>query len=357
MKQNKNFLYNYLNAYAPVAQEGEGQQIWTDYIKPYVDFLKQDSYGTSYGIYRTKHKLNKPPLKVVIEAHCDEIAWIITHIESDGMIRVKRHGGSDSMIAPSKTVMIHTHDGQKLRGLFGWPAIHTREKYTSMGYEQHELWVDMGLKDKKAVLKSGVEVGNLITFDTQLEEIGDYYVGRSLDNKIGGYIIAEALRKISEDNVNLPYDLYVVNSVQEEVGLHGAKKIAKELKADLALVHDVCHATDTPKIDKAKDGDNKGGEGPCLEYTAQNHREINQMLREVAKDNKIPVQLTVGSMGNDTMAFFMENTPTAILATPLRYMHTTVEMCNKKDVKYAIKLFVTFLKALTPEKINEINKR
>jgi len=145
--------------------------------------------------------------------------------------------------------------------------------------------------------------------------------------------------------------------VQEEVGLYGAKKIAKELQADLALVHDVCHNTNTPKIEKAKDGDNKGGEGPCLEFTAQNHREINQMLREVALDNKIPVQLTVGSYGNDTMAFFMENTPTAILATPLKYMHTTVECAHKKDVKYAIKLFVEFLKALTPNKINEINNR
>ena len=359
MKKNKEFLYNYLNAYSPVAQEAEGQQIWSDYIKPYVDFLKQDAYGTSYGVLKSKLRkyetLNVNTHKVVIEAHCDEIAWIITNIEKTGMIRVKRHGGSDNMIAPSKTVMIHTHDGKKVRGVFGWPAIHTRKEYTSMGYDQHELWVDCGLKNKASVLEAGVEVGNLITFDTQLEEIGDYYVGRSLDNKIGGYIIAEALRTIVKKGIKLPYDLYVVNSVQEEVGLHGAKKIAKELKADLALVHDVCHNTNTPKIDKAKDGDNKGGLGPCLEYTAQNHREINKMLREIAKDKKIPVQLTVGSMGNDTMAFFMENTPTAILATPLKYMHTTVEMAHKKDVDACIKLFVAFLKALTPQKINEIN--
>ena len=357
MKPNKQFLYNYLNAYAPVAQETEGQQIWTDYIKPYVDFLKQDAYGTSYGIYKTKHKLNASPLKVVIEAHCDEIAWIITNIEEDGMIRVKRHGGSDNMIAPSKTVMIHTHDGNRVRGVFGWPAIHTRKEYTSKGYDQHELWVDTGLKDLKAVNKAGVEVGNLITFDAQLEEMGDYYVGRSLDNKIGGYIIAEALRTIVENKIELPYDLYVVNSVQEEVGLHGAKMIAKHLQADLALVHDVCHNTNTPKVDKAKDGDTKGGFGPCLEYTAQNHREINKMLRKVAKKNNIPVQLTVGSMGNDTMAFFMENTPTAILATPLKYMHTTVESAHKDDVKACIRLFVEFLVALTPGKINEFNNR
>ena len=359
MKKNKQFLYDYLNAYAPVAQETEGQKIWTDYITPFSDFMYTDAYGTSYGLLKRKLKkyetLDVNTHKVVIEAHCDEIAWIITYIDKNGMIRVKRHGGSDNMIAPSKTVMIHTHDGRKVRGLFGWPAIHTRENNVESGYDQHELWVDCGLADKEAVLNAGVEVGNLITFDTQLEEIGDYYVGRSLDNKIGGYIIAEVLRTIYEDDIHLPFDLYVVNSVQEEVGLHGARKIAKHLQADLALVHDVCHNTNTPKIDKAKDGDNKGGLGPCLEFTAQNHREINQMLREVALDKKLPIQLTVGSMGNDTMAFFMENTPTAILATPLKYMHTTVEMAHKKDVKTCIKLFVAFLKALTPEKIDKIN--
>ena len=359
MKKNKQFLYDYLNAYAPVAQETEGQKIWTDYITPFSDFMYTDAYGTSYGLLKRKLKkyetLDVNTHKVVIEAHCDEIAWIITYIDKNGMIRVKRHGGSDNMIAPSKTVMIHTHNGKKVRGLFGWPAIHTREKRVESGYDQHELWVDCGLADKEAVLNAGVEVGNLITFDTQLEEIGDYYVGRSLDNKIGGYIIAEVLRKIYEDDIHLPFDLYVVNSVQEEVGLHGAKKIAKHLKADLALVHDVTHNTNTPKIDKAKDGDIKGGLGPCLEFTAQNHREINQMLRDVALDKKIPLQLAVGSMGNDTMAFFMENTPTAIIASPLKYMHTTVESVHRRDVKYAIKLFIEFLKALTPEKIDKIN--
>ena len=236
IKKNKIFLYNYLNAYAPVAQETEGQKIWTDYVRPLVNGnIKTDAYGTSYAVLEGKLKSGDSfqtwAPKVVIEAHCDEIAWIITHIESDGMIRVKRHGGSDNMIAPSKTVMIHTHCGKKLRGLFGWPAIHTRKEYTTMGYSPEELWVDMGLKDKDSVVKVGVEVGNLITFDTQLEEIGDYYVGRSLDNKIGGYIIAEALRKIVEEDVQLPYNLYVVNSVQEEVGLHGATLIAKTLKA------------------------------------------------------------------------------------------------------------------------------
>ncbi|MDC0008747.1 M20/M25/M40 family metallo-hydrolase [bacterium] len=359
MEDNKKFLYEYLNAYAPVAQEGEGQQIWTDYIKPYVDFLKQDAYGTSYGVLKRKLKkyetLDVNTHKVVIEAHCDEIAWIITNIEETGVIRVRKHGGSDNMIAPSKTVMIHTHDGNKVPGVFGWPAIHTRVKRKDLGYADHELWVDTGFDSLEAVNAAGVEIGCLITFDDQLQEMGDYYVGKALDNKIGGYIIAEVLRRLREDLIELPYDLYVVNSVQEEVGLFGAKKIAKKLQADLALVTDVCHNTSTPKMDLAKHGPVEGGKGPSLEYASQNHRGILNMLKEVAKTHDIPLQHHVGSYGNDTVAFFLENTPTAILGMPLKYMHSTVEMAHKEDVEACIELYIEFLKALTPEKINKIN--
>ena len=136
MKKNKQFLYDYLNAFAPVAQETEGQKIWTKYVKPYVDNIYTDAYGTAVATLLSK-KNKLADHDVVIEAHCDEIAWIITNIEADGMIRVKRHGGSDNMIAPSKTVMIHTHNGKKVKGVFGWPAIHTRKTYVEKGYDQH----------------------------------------------------------------------------------------------------------------------------------------------------------------------------------------------------------------------------
>jgi len=354
---NKEFLYKYLNAYAPVGQETKGQKIWVDYVTEYSDGVTLDPYGTAVALLKGDSEINYVKPKVIIEAHCDEIAWIVTQIEDSGLLRVTRHGGSDNMIAPAKTVVIHTHDGEEIRGLFGWPAIHTRSKNVESGYEQHELWIDTGLADKKAVESAGIEVGNIATFDTQLEEIGDYYVGRSLDNKIGGYIIAEVLRKLKKEKVKLPYDLYVVNAVQEEVGLFGATMIAKRLQGDLAIVHDVCHETNTPKYNKAKEGDIKGGKGPCLQYTAQNHRDLVKLIRKVGKENKIDLQLSVGSYGNDTMAFFKENTPTAIISTPLKYMHTPVEMAHKKDVKACIKLYIKLLKELTVDDINKIHKK
>lgn len=354
--KSKKFLYDYLNAFAPVAEETEGQKIWTDYISEFANEVTVDPYGTAVAIMRPT---NDKRFKVVLEAHCDEIAWIITQIEKDGFIRVKRHGGSDNMIAPSMTVFVHNENGEKVPGVFGWPAVHTRKEYTSRGYEQDELWVDIGVSSDEEVAEKGIFVGNLVTFDDPLKEIGDYYVGRSLDNKIGGYIIAEVARRMHEDgSINeLPYDLYVVNSVQEEVGLYGAKMIAKRLQADLALVHDVCHNTNHPKMNKAKDGDVKGGNGPALEYTAQNHRKILKRFIEVAEKNEIAYQRHVGSYGNDTMAFFLENTPTAILATPLKYMHTTVEMAHKEDVENCIKLFIETLKSIDAEFIKQVHNK
>lgn len=345
---SKQFLKDYINAYSPVAQEWEGQKIWADYLKPFVSEMHSDNYGTVYGIIKSKvqDEIEEnggifPPerYKVVIEAHCDEISWIITHIDTDGLVYVTKHGGSDAAIAPSKSVLIHTRKNGKVRGVFGFPAIHVRKTADEKAPKPENLWIDLGLADKKSVQEAGVEVGNVVTFEEEFSELGDFYCGKSLDNKIGGYIIAEVARKIKENNMPLPFDLYIVNSVQEEVGLLGAKNIAQKLKANVALVHDVCHATDTPQMSKIKNCDIKAGKGPTLEYASQNHRLLLDYIRDTAEKNKIKYQVEVGSQGNDTMGFFLADSVTAIIASPLRYMHTTVEMVHKKDVKGAIELF------------------
>ena len=351
MEKNKQFLKDYLNAFSPVGNEIEGQKVWVDYIKPIVNEMKVDAYGTAYGLIKGSNS----DKKVVLEAHCDEISWIVTEIESNGMVRVKTNGGSDNMIAPSMTVMVHTHAGKKVPGVFGWPAIHVREKRVEMGPEVHELWIDLGVDTAKKVSKLGIEVGNCVTFDQKFFEMGKYYVGRSLDNKIGGYIIAEVARELREEGTILPFDLYVVNAVQEEVGLFGARLIAKTIKPDLALVHDVTHNTNSPKMNKAKSGDIKGGSGPVIEYSSQNHKDLINIVRDVAKEKEIPLQLSVGSYGNDTVSFFLENVPTVIVASPLKYMHTTIEMVHKDDVAAAIRVFKETLKKLTTGTIVTIN--
>ena len=350
---NHKFLHAYMNAYSPVGREIEGQKIWVNYMKQFTTDIKVDAYGTAYAKISATSRSLEPRRKVVLEAHCDEIAWIVTQIEEKGLVRVKRHGGSDTMIAASKTVAIHTHDGKTVKGLFGWPAVHVRKEWEEKGPAPHELWIDLGVDSAEKVAELGVEVGNCVTFDDPFFELGDYYVGKSLDNKIGGYIIAEAARKLAKSE--LPFDLYIVNSVQEEVGLYGARLIAQTIKPDIAFVHDVTHETSTPRMEPAKNGDIKAGKGPVIEYSSQNHRDLIDLFRQVSKNADIPMQHAVGSYGNDTVSFFMENCPTAILASPLKYMHTTVEMVHKQDVENAISAFVISILELNPIKIAAIN--
>ena len=345
---SKKFLENYINAYSPVSEEIEGQTIWAKHLEKYVDELHDDNYGTVYGIIKSKTQDEADRYKVVIEAHCDEISWIITEIDKDGIISVAKHGGSDSAIAPSKKVLIHTKKNGKIPGVFGFPAIHVRKKTDEKCPNPENLFIDLGYNSRADVLALGVEVANIVTFEETYSELGNYHCGKSLDNKIGGYIIAEVAKKIKDNNIELPYDLYIVNSVQEEVGLMGAKNIAQLLKADLALVHDVCHATNSPGMTIAKHCDVKSGDGPTLEYAPQNHRKVLEFIREIADAKGIKYQVEVGSQGNDTVAFFLANTPTAIIASPLRYMHTTVELIHKKDVEAAIELFYQCLVNLTP---------
>ena len=344
-KKSKRFLENYLNTHSPSGNEKEAQDVWEEYLSKFIDIenIHRDVYHSSYGIIRC----GKPDAKkVVIEAHVDEIGWMISHIEDSGLLRVKRNGGSDNMIAPSRPVIVHHHNGNTSNGVFGWAAIHTRNNSVENGPDQHELYIDLGLKDKDAVLESGVEVGNLITNDTKFSMIGDYYTCKSVDNKIGGFIIAEVARLVVSKKIQLDFDLYVVNSSQEEVGLEGANHMAKKIRPNLALVHDVCHNTTTPSYNKAKHGDVIGGKGPSVHYTHQNSKRINALIRNVAKENKIPLQIEIGSIGNDTLSFFREGIETAMIATPLKYMHSTVEMSHKDDVDNAIKVFLATLKEL-----------
>lgn len=347
--KSKTFLKEYLNAYSPVGNEEEGQKIWSKRLFDIgVKDIKIDSYGTAFGYISNNSNYN-----VIIEAHCDEIAWIITYIQDDGYIRVKRHGGSDKAIAPSKSVIIHTHTGKKIQGVFGSPAIHVKNRTNETIMEEDDLWLDVGLSSKKEILDIGIEVGCVVTFDDKFKEIGDYYVARAIDNKIGGYIISEATKRILDEKIILPYNLIIINAVQEEVGLFGATRIAKRFTSEksIAIVHDVTHATNHPKIDKAKEGDIKSGSGIALQYTTQNHKGIIKKLREIADKNDLKYQLSVGSYGNDTVSFFKENISTAIISTPIKYMHTTVEMAHKDDVETAIKLYVEFLKNITIDDI------
>lgn len=335
-KNSEKFLTTYLNNASPTGFEVEGQKVWLDYVKPFIDEYFTDNYGTVVGVINPESEY-----KVVIEAHADEISWFVHYITKDGFIYLRRNGGSDHMIAPSKRVNIHTDKGI-VKAVFGWPAIHTRHTKDDAP-SMKNIFLDCGCSTKEEVEELGVHVGCVITFEDEFMVLNkNRYCGRALDNRIGGFMIAEVARLLKENKKKLPFGLYIVNAVQEEVGLRGAQMIAQRIKPDVAIVTDVCHDTGTPMINKIEQGDLKGGDGPVLTYgPAVQNNLLNQII-DTAKKKKVPFQRAAASRatGTDTDAFAYSNegVPSALISLPLRYMHTTNEMCRKEDVEHTILL-------------------
>lgn len=337
---NKNsiiFLEKYLNNASPTGFESEGQKLWLDYIRPFADDYFVDTYGTAVAVINPKAEY-----KVVIEAHADEISWFVNYITEDGFIYLKRNGGSDHQIAPSKRVNIHTGKGI-VKAVFGWPAIHTRDGAKEEAPGMKNLFLDCGCSSDKEVEKLGVHVGCVITYEDEFMILNDrYYVGRALDNRIGGFMIAEVARLLKERKVKLPFGLYITNSVQEEVGLRGAEMITERIKPNVAIITDVTHDTHTPMINKVLQGNIKCGRGPVVTYGPAVQNNVLKLIIDTATKNKIPFQREAvsRSTGTDTDAFAYSSggVASALISLPLRYMHTTVETVNRQDVEDTIRL-------------------
>lgn len=349
------FLESYLNNASPTGYESEGQKLWMGYLKPYVDTFITDTYGTAVGVINPD-----APYKVVIEGHADEISWYVNYITEDGLIYVIRNGGSDHQIAPSKRVNIHTKNGI-VKGVFGWPAIHTRLRDKEEVPKLSNIFIDLGCENKEQVEALGVHVGCVITYPDEFMILNENkFVCRAIDNRMGGFMIAEVARLLHENKKKLPFGLYIVNSVQEEIGLRGAEMIAHRIKPNVAIVTDVCHDTTTPMIDKKVEGDLKMGKGPVIGYSPAIQNKLRDLIVETAENNKIPFQrhATSRATGTDTDAFAYSNggVPSALISLPLRYMHTTVEMVHRDDVENVIQLiYESLLKIENNESFSYFN--
>ena len=354
-KKSMDFLEKYLNNAAPTGYEWEGQKIWMEYLKPYVDTFITDTYGSAVGVINPE-----ADYKVVIEGHSDEISWYVNYITDNGLLYVIRNGGSDHQIAPSKWVNIHTKKGI-VKGVFGWPAIHTRDKSKEEPPKLDNIFIDIGAKDKKEVEKMGVHVGCVITYPDEFQILNkDKFVCRAIDNRVGGFMVAEVARLLHENKKKLPFGLYITNSVQEEIGLRGAEMITQTIKPNVAIITDVCHDTTTPMIEKKTQGHTEMGAGPVISYAPAVQNKLRERIIETAEANNIPFQRMAASRstGTDTDAFAYSNggVASALISLPLRYMHTTVETVHKNDVENVIRLiYETVLKIKKGETFSYFN--
>ncbi|MDP4130793.1 MAG: M42 family metallopeptidase [Bacteroidota bacterium] len=345
------FLKDYLNTPSPVGFESAGQKKWIEYLRPYIDSYFTDAYGSAVGVLNAKSDF-----RVVIEAHADEISWFVNYINPEGLLYLKRNGGVDHQVAPGQRVIIHSSKGP-VKAVFGWPAIHTRMGNPD-AKEVHpkldNLFLDCGARNRKEVDDLGIHPGSVVTYQDGYDELAyDSLIARAFDNRIGGFMIAEVARLLKENKKKLPYGLYIVNAVQEEVGLRGAEMIARRIKPNVAIITDVTHDTATPMVNKLVEGDITCGKGPSLAFGPAVHNKLLDFIRQTASSKNIPVQLRAvsRSTGTDTdsFAYANEGCPSVLISIPLRYMHTTVEMIHRKDIEQTILLMYESLLALTPK--------
>ncbi|MBI5724254.1 MAG: M42 family metallopeptidase [Planctomycetes bacterium] len=338
-KESLEFLKTLLNTPTPSGYESAGQRIWCDYARQFADEVRTDSYGNAVAVLNPS---GDP--KIMVDGHIDEIGMIVKYIDDKGFIYAQRIGGVDPALVRNKRINIHTAKGV-VRGVVGSTPIHLQDREKDAKVPKlHEVYIDIGAADGKAVKKQ-VSVGDPITFTDEFEMLNaNVAVARAMDDRVGAWVAVEALRIASEGKLNCC--LYACSSVQEEVGLIGATMQVENVKPDVAIAVDVTFATDTPGIDVKQFGQCALGKGPTVSMGRENHPLMVERIRKVAQKKKIAVQMEAFGVagGTDALAIYTKRggIPSLLVSVPNRYMHSTVEMIDLRDIQRAAELIAAF---------------
>ncbi|MBK1880895.1 M20/M25/M40 family metallo-hydrolase [Luteolibacter pohnpeiensis] len=324
-----------------------GQRVWAKWIGEYADDVQCDAYGSTWATLAGKSKRT-----VMLTAHADEIGFMIKYIDEKGFIRVDRMGGSDVAIARGRRLTILGDKGP-VSGIIGNTAIHLRRFLSGPEHapEVHELWIDVGADSAEEVAELGIRVGHPAVYQEGMMELGNNkIVSRALDNRVGGYIIAQVMKRIAASGQKPDFSLICLNCIQEEIGGHGAMMATHRLMPDVCICLDVTHATDTPGMDATKYGQVKLNGGPALTHGTANHPLVTKRVIEVAAEAKIPLQHEASSRftGTDTDKIFhtRDGVPSALVSLPLRCMHSVVETAHLDDISKIIELLTQFVLSL-----------
>lgn len=346
----REFLEQLLITPSPTGFESAGQKVWKNYVKQFSDDIQTDAYGSAVAKLNTSFDV----ITVMLEAHCDEIGMIVQHITEKGFVHVNKLGGSDSTIARAKRVNIHNKRGV-VSGVVGNTAIHLQDKKNGGGDQPawKDIYIDIGAESREEALDM-IQVGDPITYADNFEFLSDdVLTGRALDNRIGGFMIAQVMKRLSERREDLKVNVMALNSVQEEVGGYGARMMSYRLEPDVALVTDVTHATDTPGINNAEHGLVKLGDGPVVQHGGANHPAVVSFVEETAAAKEIDLQHEAVSVrtGTDTDSIFYQKTgiPCGLISLPLRYMHSPVETASVQDINTLIDLMAESVLVLEPD--------
>jgi len=344
-KDSLAFLEELVNAPSPSGFEQPAQAVLRAYVSQYADEVHTDVMG---NVIAALNPQGKP--RVMLAGHCDEIGFMVRYITDDGFLHFSPIGGVDAHLVPGQKVHVHTSRGSVL-GVVGKKAIHLMEADERKKVLLfHQQWIDIGAPNR-ADAEKRVSIGDPITFAAHFDRLQrDLVVARGFDDKMGSFVVAEALRLASR--MKLKAALFAVSTVQEEVGLRGATTSAFSLNPDAAVAVDVTHGTDYPDADKKRFGEVKLGKGPVLHRGANMNPVVTQRLFAAAKKARLSHQ-TIGvpaASGTDAWAIQLARggVATGLVSVPLRYMHTPIEVLHLKDLEAAAKLLTAFVADLTP---------
>jgi endoglucanase len=337
----KEFLNQLIECPSPSGDEKNIQKLWMEEVKDYVDEIQTDVAGNVYGVINPE-----AAFKVLLAGHCDEIAFMVKYVDDKGFVYVDRAGGISPKVALGNRVRV-LGKNKTLKGVICVPAEHKGGAKNEIKIE--DIIIDLGASSKEDVMKE-IEIGDYIIYDVDHETLmNDLYAGRALDNRSGAFIIAEALKRLSKEKLNV--GVYGVSTVNEETTMGGAHFAAARIQPNMAIACDVTFATDAPGSSPSKDGDVKMGGGPVISKGSQINYKINDLLKEAAENNSLPLQVELTPRGTgtdaDRMRFAGQGVPVALISLPLRYMHSPSEVMSWKDVENEIQLIVQFIKGLS----------
>jgi endoglucanase len=338
------FLRELVETPSPSGFEDENLSNWSDRVAPVADELRTDAYGNTTATVNPGCDTS-----VVVTGHVDEIALMVNHITDDGYVYLKKVGGVDTGVAQGQRVRIHG-DGGDVAGVVARKPVHLQEdEEREKVPDIEDIYVDVGADDEEEAREAGVHVGATATYEAGFERLlGDVVAGRGLDNRIGAWVAAETLRAVDADALNVT--LHATATVQEELGLRGARMAGYSLEPDAALVVDVTFATDVPDVAETQHGEVALGEGPTLKHGKENHPAVLDRLREVADKRDIETQdeaiMSHGATDADAFYVARGGIPTVSVGVPNRNMHTTSELVDLTDIEAARDLFVGFVESL-----------
>jgi putative aminopeptidase FrvX len=342
------FLKQIVNTPSPSGYEERAAAVYRAYTQTFADSVTTDIHGSVAATLNPTAEM-----KIMLAGHMDEIGLIIHYVGDDGMLYFLGVGGHDSVVPVGQRVWVHT-EGGKLPGVIGRKPIHLLEdEERKKKPELRDLWIDIGASNR-AEAEEHVSLGDVVTYQVEYEPLlGDRAAARGFDNKIGSFIVAETLRLLKEDGGLDPgVGVYAVATVQEEIGLRGARTSSFSIDAQCGLAVDVNHAIDTPGLSKSRYGALDLGKGPSVMRGANANPTVFRTIVQAAKEDEIPYQVDVAPGGTGTDANAMQisrgGMATGILGIPLRYMHTPCEVLSLIDVENCARLMAAFCRRITP---------